>query len=70
MRVIAEDLRQRVNSGANGLPSIPRINDLMNGAIADIDNIDLPTGAETPEQQLRRLHLSPALLALARDETN
>ena len=62
---MGQHLKDRVNSGAAGLPSVSQINSLVDRAIAEVDNIDQPVG-ESTDQRLRRLGLGPAVGSLAR----
>ena len=64
VRAMGSTLRQRVNNGASGLPSLAGIDDLIHRASEEIDRIDQPTN-ESMEERLRRLGLGPATRSMA-----
>jgi hypothetical protein len=66
VKAMSATLRDRVNDGVAGLPSLSEIDSLTNRAIEDIERIDQPIN-ETQDERLRRLGLGPAVKTLARD---
>jgi hypothetical protein len=66
---MGEHLKQRVYSGAAGLPSVAQINGLVSDAISRIDAINQPV-TDSLDERLKRLGLSSSLRALARNVAN
>lgn len=67
--IMGNHLRDRVYNGVSNLPSISAINSMVDRAKQAANAINLPLD-ETPEQQLRRLGLTPDMVNLATSVLN
>ena len=64
---MGQAVKDRVNEGYKGVaPSMEEIDNLVNAAIAEIDNIDVPIN-ESPDLQRRRLRIGSSIRILADD---
>ena len=64
IRAMGATAKAGIASGQTKLPSVSRVDSLVQSAISEVDNIDQPID-ESPAQRQRRLGLGPSIRTLA-----